>query len=41
MMVQEIIAFAILGFAVAFLIKKFFWKSKKKKDCGDGNCGCS
>lgn len=40
-MVQEIIAFAILLLAVGFLIKKFFWKSKKKKDCGDGNCGCS
>ncbi|MBZ4044619.1 FeoB-associated Cys-rich membrane protein [Flavobacterium hibisci] len=40
-MIQEIIAFAILGLAVGFLIKKFFWKPKKKKDCGDGNCGCS
>jgi hypothetical protein len=40
-MIQEIIAFAILGFAVVFLIRKFFWKSKKKKDCGDGNFGCS
>jgi len=40
-MIQKIIAFAILGFAVAFLIKKYFFKSKKKKDCGDGNCGCS
>jgi hypothetical protein len=40
-MVQEIIAFCILGIAVAFLIRKFFWKSKKKKDCGDGNCGCN
>jgi len=41
-MLQEIIAFAILGFAVVFLIKKFFFKSKKKKDCGNGtDCGCS
>nr|WP_294926979.1 FeoB-associated Cys-rich membrane protein [uncultured Flavobacterium sp.] len=40
-MIQEIIAFIILFLAVAFLIRKFFWKSKKKKDCGDGNCGCS
>lgn len=40
-MLQEIIAFIILGIAVAFLIRKFFFKSKKKKDCGDGNCGCS
>jgi hypothetical protein len=30
-MIQEIIAFGILFIAVAFLIKKFFWKSKKKK----------
>jgi large-conductance mechanosensitive channel len=41
-MIQEIIAFTILGLAVGFLIKKFFWKSKKKKNCGDGpDCGCS
>jgi hypothetical protein len=40
-MIQEIIAFGILLIAVGFLIKKFFWKSGKKKDCGDGNCGCS
>lgn len=41
-MIQEIIAFTILGFAVAFLIKKFFFKAKKKKDCGSGtDCGCS
>ncbi|MBW1658002.1 FeoB-associated Cys-rich membrane protein [Flavobacterium quisquiliarum] len=41
-MIQEIIAFAILGLAVAFLIKKYFFKSKKKKDCGGGtDCGCS
>ncbi|WP_089354078.1 FeoB-associated Cys-rich membrane protein [Flavobacterium sp. ov086] len=40
-MIQEIIAFAILLIAVGFLIKKIFWKSKKKKDCGDRNCGCS
>ncbi|URC15028.1 FeoB-associated Cys-rich membrane protein [Flavobacterium sp. B183] len=41
MMIQEIIAFIILFIAVGYLIKKFFWKSKKKKDCGDHNCGCS
>ncbi|OMQ12396.1 FeoB-associated Cys-rich membrane protein [[Flexibacter] sp. ATCC 35103] len=40
-MVQEIIAFVILFIAVGFLVRKFLWKSKKKKDCGDGNCGCS
>jgi large-conductance mechanosensitive channel len=40
-MLQEIIAFIILGFAVVFLVKKYFFKSKKKKDCGDDNCGFS
>ena len=38
-MYQEIIAFVILGIAIAFLIKKFFFKNKKSdKDCGSG-CG--
>ena len=38
-MYQEIIAFVILGIAIAFLIKKFFFKSKKSdNDCGTG-CG--
>ncbi|WP_366185968.1 FeoB-associated Cys-rich membrane protein [Flavobacterium ovatum] len=39
---QEFLAFAALGFALAFLIKKFFWKKKKsKKNCGsDDDCGC-
>ncbi|WP_325261106.1 FeoB-associated Cys-rich membrane protein [Flavobacterium sp.] len=40
-MIQEIIAFGILGIAVAFLIRKFFFKKKSKKDCGNGDCGCS
>jgi len=42
--VQNILAFTALGIAVAFLIKKFFWKKSnaKKKACGsDGSdCGC-
>ncbi|CAM4058188.1 hypothetical protein RCH19_001128 [Flavobacterium sp. PL12] len=38
-MYQEIIAFVVLGIAIAFLIKKFFFKGKKSdKDCGSG-CG--
>ncbi|MCG9791822.1 FeoB-associated Cys-rich membrane protein [Flavobacterium algicola] len=41
---QEILAFTALGFAVAFIIKKFFLKKKKKKgskSCGtDDDCGC-
>lgn len=39
-MVQEIIAFTLLGIAVAFLVKKFFWKKKAKKNCGPDDCGC-
>jgi len=40
-MTQEIIVYVLLGIAVGFLIKKFFFKSKKKKDCGSDGCGCS
>ena len=41
-MFQEIIAFTALGIALAFLIKKFFFKKKKtNKNCGgDSDCGC-
>jgi hypothetical protein len=39
--IQETIAFAILGCAVWYLIKKYFFKSKKKdKNCGGKDCGC-
>jgi hypothetical protein len=38
--IQEILAFSALGIALAFLIKKFFWKKKFKKNCGDDDCGC-
>jgi hypothetical protein len=41
-MVQQTIAYLILVVAVAFLIKKFFIKKKKKgKDCGSDGCGCN
>nr|WP_315132917.1 FeoB-associated Cys-rich membrane protein [uncultured Flavobacterium sp.] len=40
-MIQEIIAFGILILAVAFLIKKYFWKKKSDKNCGDGDCSCN
>lgn len=39
-MAQEIIAFLALAIAVVFLIRKFFWKKKSKKNCGDDDCGC-
>lgn len=39
---QKIIAFTILGIAVGFLIKKFFFKKKKSdKNCGNTDCGCN
>ncbi|WP_115814810.1 FeoB-associated Cys-rich membrane protein [Flavobacterium aquicola] len=40
-MIQEIIAFVILTAAVVFLIRKFFFKKKSDKNCGNGDCGCS
>ncbi|TGD57537.1 FeoB-associated Cys-rich membrane protein [Flavobacterium humi] len=41
MIIQEIIAFSLLGVAVYFLYRKFFVKKKKsKKNCGDSDCGC-
>lgn len=41
--IQEIIAFTALAIAIAFLIRKFFFKKKKSdKNCGsDGDCGCN
>lgn len=38
--IQKIIAFIALAVSVAFLIRKFFWKKKSKKNCGDDDCGC-
>jgi hypothetical protein len=39
--IQEIIAFTALGIALAFLIKKFFFKKNKSdKSCGSDDCGC-
>jgi hypothetical protein len=38
---QNILVFAAVGLAVAFLIKKFFCKKPKpKKACGNDGCGC-
>jgi hypothetical protein len=40
--IQEILAFGALGIALAFLIKKFFFKKKKSdKNCGSDDCGCN
>jgi hypothetical protein len=40
-MVQEILVYISLAFAIGFLIQKFFWKkrAKKAKPCGD-DCAC-
>ncbi len=39
-MYQEILSFTALGIALAFLVKKFFFKKKKSdKNCGD-DCNC-
>lgn len=38
-MIQEIIAFGVLAAAVAYLIKRFFFKKKGKKGCNT-DCGC-
>ncbi|MEY4963028.1 MAG: hypothetical protein RLZZ323_347 [Bacteroidota bacterium] len=40
-MIQEILAFGVLFFALAFLIKKYFWKKKSDKNCSNGDCGCN
>lgn len=39
-MIQNIIALIILGFAVFYLIRKFFFKKKSDKNCGNDGCGC-
>jgi len=38
---QNILVYTSVAAAVAFLVKKFFWKkSKPKKACGNDGCGC-
>jgi hypothetical protein len=39
--IQEILSYVTLGVAVAFLVKKFFFKKKKKlnDNCGS-DCNC-
>ncbi|WP_089380302.1 FeoB-associated Cys-rich membrane protein [Lutibacter agarilyticus] len=36
---QDILVYIALGLAIAFLIKKYFFKSKKKGNCNT-NCSC-
>ena len=39
-MIQEILAFGVLILALSFLIRKYLWKKKSDKNCGNGDCGC-
>lgn len=39
-LMQEIIIYCILFVAIVFLVKKYFFPLKAKKDCGS-DCGCS
>ncbi len=36
---QEILVYIALGIAIGFLVKKYFFKTKKKGNC-DSDCGC-
>jgi len=40
MNIQDILVFLAFIGAVAFLIKKFFFKKKTQKACGQTDCGC-
>ncbi|MEX1381875.1 FeoB-associated Cys-rich membrane protein [Lutibacter sp.] len=35
---QEVLVYIALGLAIGFLVKKYFFKSKKKSNCNT-NCG--
>ena len=39
-MIQEILVYIVLAFAVIFLVKKFFFKPKKKDGSCDIDCNC-
>ncbi|WP_408029307.1 FeoB-associated Cys-rich membrane protein [Tenacibaculum xiamenense] len=38
-LMQEVLTYIAVVGALFFLVRKFFWKSKKSKGC-DTNCGC-
>ncbi|KAB8151599.1 FeoB-associated Cys-rich membrane protein [Kordia sp. TARA_039_SRF] len=40
-MIQKILVGILFLAAIAFIVKKFFWKKKTAKACGEDNCGCS
>lgn len=37
-LLQEVLAFIVLGIALVYLFRKFFWKKKEKKSCGHDEC---
>ncbi|MDI1317671.1 FeoB-associated Cys-rich membrane protein [Flavobacterium sp.] len=37
---QETLVYLTVAIALLFIIRKFFWKKKSKKNCGDDGCGC-
>lgn len=40
MSIQEILVWITFIAAIGFLVKKFFFKKKTKKACGQNDCGC-
>jgi glycopeptide antibiotics resistance protein len=40
--IQNILVFITLGFALTYIMRRFIWKPKKKtsKACGNDDCGC-
>ncbi|MCX6173065.1 MAG: FeoB-associated Cys-rich membrane protein [Flavobacterium sp.] len=40
MVVQQIFVYLTVIVAIAFLVRKFIWKPKSKKDCGNDDCAC-
>ncbi|MBQ0788369.1 MAG: FeoB-associated Cys-rich membrane protein [Oceanihabitans sp.] len=38
--IQDILVFSTVLLAVAFIVKKYFYKKKNKKACGTDDCGC-
>lgn len=37
---QEIVVYVLVLIAIGFLVRKFIWKKKSDKNCGDDDCGC-
>lgn len=37
---QQILVYGLLAFAIVFLVRKYFFQSKKKKSNWDKDCHC-